>query len=71
MHNFGIIFVATKDGRYVDEVQAALASLKKKAPGVPATLMTTLPEMVNKVDHGFDLVICLPSAPLGQIEWFS
>ena len=62
MHNFGIIFVATKDGRYVDEVQAALASLKKKAPGVPATLMTTLPEMVNKVDHGFDLVIGIASS---------
>ena len=62
MHNFGIIFVATKDGRYVDEAQTALASLKKKAPGVPATLMTTLPEMVNKTDHGFDLVIGIASS---------
>ena len=62
MHEFGIIFVATKDGRYVDEAQAALASLKDKAPGVPATLMTTLPEMVNKTDHGFDLVIGIATA---------
>lgn len=61
MHEFGILFVATRDGRYVDEALASLKSLKAAAPDVPASLMTSMPGMLDGQEHDFDLVLTIPT----------
>ncbi|MBT7611956.1 MAG: hypothetical protein HN577_01920, partial [Rhodospirillaceae bacterium] len=57
IHEFGIIYVATKDGHEAAQALAAQESLKRNAPHVPATLMTTMPNLAAASEHDFDLVI--------------
>jgi len=66
MKDAGIVYVATKDERYVAEAFLSASSVKDLVPDMPVTLFTNLEDSVFAQDDCFDTVI-----PIGTIERYS
>ncbi len=55
----GIVYVATKDERYVAEAFLSATSVKELAPDISITLFTNLEDSIFARDDCFDKVICI------------
>jgi len=66
MKDAGIVYVATKDERYVAEAFLSATSIKDLIPEMPVTLFTNLENSVFAQDDCFDTVI-----PIGTIKRYN
>lgn len=66
---FGVLYVATKEDRYLDEACESSRSLRRHCPDVPATLFTNLPEKLGARADLFERVIPIESATGFAWSW--
>lgn len=68
-NEMGIVYVATKDERYVAEAFLSANSAKNLMPDMPITLFTNLEDSAFAKDDCFDSVICIDTIKKYRSAW--
>lgn len=68
-HSRGIVYVATKEDRYLAEAFLSATSIKDFAPDLPITLYTNLPDSVFARDSCFDSVVPIDTVKRYLSQW--
>jgi len=62
MDSTGIVYVATKDPLEIEAVKASMGAHRRSGYEAPVTLLTSMPDLADDIELGFDLVLPVPTA---------